>query len=430
MRRSWVVVRREFLTRVKTKGFWLGLIFFPIFIVAIFIIPIWISSLKLDKSLRFVAIDFSGQVLDRMEAFLSDTTRSGKRVYVFLRKNLPSPAALEDLKPELNEMVENKEIDGYLVIPAGILDPGRNEKAQLYTKKVTDFILLRRMEDALNQAIQIKRFERSGIDVHLVAQLMKRVDLKTYKVGPEGEEEERGGTFFLAYVLALALYMGILLYGVTVMRAVLEEKSNRVAEMVVSSVRPFELMSGKILGVGFVAVVQFSIWAATMFVLSEFREPMAQAFGVSASAVPALPSVPLDLAVYFVIYFVLGFLLYSTMYAALGSTADSEQELQQLQTPLIFMLVLPILLLSFVIRTPDATLSVVLSILPFTSPIIMPARMAVARPPVVEILSSIVFLLAALLVMVWLAAKIYRVGILMYGKRASLQEIVKWVRYG
>ena len=427
------VVKREFLTRIRSKGFLVGLVLFPVFMVAMVAIPVVFSSLKSEKQHHFVVIDLSGKVLPLFRTALRDTTKDGKPLFVLMEKKLPAPANLDKVKQELNQLVEKKEIEGYLIIPEDVVSPQdltKRPRVEFYSKKVTDFTLLRSLSSALNEAVRALRFRESGIDPALVRRLLVPVDLRTFKLAAGKAQEDRGFTFGVTYILALSLYMGLLLYGVMIMRSVLEEKTDRVVEMIVSSVKPFQLMTGKLIGVGGVGLVQFSIWGVFLFVLMQFKEPLIRLFGADPGVLPGLPSVPVGVIVFFVVFFVLGFFLYATLYAAVGAMVSSEQDAQQLQTPIIMFLIIPVLLMMPIMQHPESQLAVILSLIPFFAPIIMFMRISVLVPPVWQIALSLALLVLTIWFMLWLAGKIYRVGILMYGKRPSLGEVVKWVRFG
>jgi ABC-2 type transport system permease protein len=274
------------------------------------------------------------------------------------------------------------------------------------------------------------RLEDSGLEPALVNKLIRDVGLKTYKVSSRGEEsEDRGATFAMTYIMVFMLYMVILIYGASISRKVLEEKTTRVIEMVVSSVKPFQLMAGKILGVGSAGLLQFSLWAGFMLLASSYRVKIGEAFGLDPSQLTGLPSLPYSVLVFYVVFFILGYLLFSTLYAAIGAMVNSDQEAQQLSMPIVMFLVLPMVMMIYIIRAPDSVLSVTLSMIPFFAPTIMFMRISIMMPPWWEVALSLGILLATILAMVWLSGKIFRVGILMYGKRPSLPEIVKWLRY-
>ena len=274
------------------------------------------------------------------------------------------------------------------------------------------------------------RIRQAGFDQELVESITREVNLTTFKIGPGGEKkEERGQTFIVAYILVFFLYMAMILYGNFVLRAVIEDKSSRVVELLVSSIDPFKLMAGKIFGVGAVGLTQFIIWALAAALIMVYSGALLGLFGVDPTG-KNLPILELDMTilVYFVVFFVLGYILYATLYAAIGAMVNSEQEAQQLISPLILLLVIPMIMIAYIIGNPHTPTSIAFSMIPFFSPMIMFTRIVVDVPPTIEILVSIGILIASILLLIYLSAKIFRVGILMYGKRPTLPEVMRWIR--
>ena len=224
--------------------------------------------------------------------------------------------------------------------------------------------------------------------------------------------------------MGVILYISILVYGLYVMRGVLEEKQSRIIEVLLSSVKPFQLMLGKVTGIGLVSLTQVTIWVASMFTISSIAAGQAIAFGDFK-----IPRIPLSMVLYMLLFMILGYFLYSTLYAMVGAIVSSEEDGQQMQMPITILLVLPYILSSFVLSKPDSTTSIILSMIPFFSPILMFMRITVQQPPWWQIALSIGLLIATIFGAIWVAAKIYRVGVLMYGKRPSLPELVKWLKY-
>jgi ABC-2 type transport system permease protein len=211
------------------------------------------------------------------------------------------------------------------------------------------------------------------------------------------------------------------MYGMTVMRSIIQEKTTRIIEVLLSAANPFQIMAGKILGLGSVSFTQYLIWALFGMILLVFG---AQVMPVSAEAFSFSPMI----LFYFVLFYVLGYFLFASMYAGVGAVTNNDQEAQQLATPITFMLIIPIILISFMVKNPDSTVVQVLSYIPFFSPIIMFARINLASPPLIEIWASIIILIITIIFMIWIVSKIFRIGILMYGKRPTLPEIAKWLR--
>jgi ABC-2 type transport system permease protein len=343
-----------------------------------------------------------------------------EKLVIELHQEDPGPdpeATRERVKAE----VQRKGYDGMLVLPAGLADDGTPEYV---APNVAAFKLLSVLERAVNDVVVADRLTGAGLDPDAVRELTRRVDLDTLKLGKGGEETtDRGQAFFLAYVFMMIIYVTVLMYGIYVMRGVLEEKSSHVVEVIVSTVKPFELMLGKILGIGAVGLTQFVIWAALMAAVT--APGAATAVGISGID---LPSIPTQLLVFFVIYFVLGFLLYGTLYAGIGAAFDTEQEAQNFQGAVTMFLVVPLVLMMQIINQPDGTLSVVLSLVPFFTPMLMFLRMTLTSVPWIQLAASVVLMIAAILACTWVVAKIYRVGILMHGSKPKLKDLFRWVR--
>ena len=436
MRKILAVIKREYIQMVRTKGFIIGTVLGPVFMIALIVVPIIVSSVSVEKQETIGVVDLTNEIFMELDKKLDHKDyrlKDGFRRYV-LEKFEPS-AGTEELRHELRERVLKKELSAYIYIPEDVLEIGardsavrdsepEEEKVEYVSEHTTDFEKLRAINRALNNVVIEKRLKREGLDPQKVAQYIKRVGLQPIKITKKGEEEDTGGTFMISYILALIIYMAILIYGQVIMRGVIEEKSSRVVEVVLSSLRPFQLMMGKILGIGAVGLTQFSIW--TLFGIG------ASVYGTSfipAGANFAMPSIPAYVFVYFVVFFILGYFLFGTLYAAIGSLVNSEKEAQQLVMPVTMFLIVPIMLMIFIIRAPNSPIAVFLSFIPFFAPILMFLRITVLIPPFGQIGASIVILILTILFMIWLTAKIYRVGILMYGKRPKLAEIVRWMRY-
>ncbi|HEX9972523.1 MAG TPA: ABC transporter permease [bacterium] len=229
-------------------------------------------------------------------------------------------------------------------------------------------------------------------------------------------------------IRVMFLYMALIMYGAFVMRSVYEEKLARVVEVVISSCKPFQLMAGKVLGVGAVGLTQYLIWALVAGLLTVYSGAIMQMFSASANGF-SIPTIPISVLIYFVVFFILGYLLFATLYAALGAIVNSDQDAQQLQYPVIMIIVVAFFLAFSIIKNPDSNMSKIVSLIPFFSPITMFTRIAVQMPPFLEILLSIVLLIVTTLCLIWLAGKIFRVGILMYGKRPTLPELLNWIKY-
>ncbi len=438
MRKILSVIKKEYIQIVRTKGFIIGTILGPVMMAVLIVVPVIMSTVAVDKQKTIGVVDLSREIFLDLDTKLGQEDYrldDGFRRYVLRKTELLPGVRVDELKKELNEKVLNGELSAYILIPEDVLEVEDTETAakkeksedrdmEYVAQHTTDIQELAELNKALNSVIIEKRLRKGGLDPQKVSQYIKQVRLTPIKVTKKGEEKDMMGTFMVSYFLALILYMAIFIYGAVIMRGVIEEKSSKVVEVILSSIKPFQLLLGKILGIGAVGLTQFSIWAVFGLAATQFSQTL-----IPAGADFNLVSIPAYIFVYFVVFFILGYFLYGTLYAAVGSMVSSEKEAQQLMMPITMFLVLPLLLLIFVIRSPDSALSVFLSMFPLFAPIIMMLRVSVLLPPFIQVGGAIVLLILAVLVMTWLAAKIFRVGILMYGKPPKFAEIIRWLRY-
>ena len=423
MSKIWSVIKREYLQIVKTKGFIIGTILGPVLMAALVLIPIAAQLATVGEQKTIGVIDASGEIFSGLDKKLDHKMKDGRKRYV-LREFAPT-TDVNSLRLVLSRKVLSKELSAYLYIPRNILEGGETEYVSLH---VSDFEEIRRISETLNGVVVEKRLDRAGLDPQKIAQFIRHVGMKTIKATAKGEEEDTGGTFAVSYLLVLILYMTLFFYGAIIMRGVIEEKNSRVVEVVLSSMRPFQLMVGKMLGIGAVGFTQYAIWALFGFGLTRYSRAFVVSSFPAASAFK-MPSIPAYIFIYFVVFFILGYFLYGTIYAAIGAMVNSEKEAQQLLMPVTMFLIVPMLLMMLVLRSPSSSISVILSLFPFFAPILMLMRVCVLLPPFTQVAGSIVLLVLTVLLMIWITARIYRIGILMYGKRPGLGEILKWIRY-
>ena len=416
------VIKREYIQIVRTKGFIIGTILGPILMAAFIVIPVLVSLVSVDKQEKIGVVDLSGEIFMELNTRLDATLRDGSRRYLLERYESEHG---KDIREALNQKVLGKELSAYIFIPADVI---RGGTVDYVSEHVSDFDKIRNISSVLNNIVIEKRLKTEGLDPNKIATYMQPVQFSTNKVSTRGVEEDVGGTFIIAYVLVLILYMTLFFYGGIIMRSVLEEKNSRVVEIVLSSMKPFQLMMGKILGIAAVGFTQYAIWAFFGLAATRYSRKIVSGL-VPADTGFKIPSVPGYIFFYFVVFFILGYFLYATFYAAIGAMVNSEKEAQQLLMPVSMFLIIPILLMTLVLKSPDSSISVVLSIIPFFAPILMLLRICLLLPSAVQIGGAVIFLILSTVVMIWVAAKIYRVGILMYGKRPNLKEIVKWMRY-
>jgi len=423
MRKIWLIVKREYITRVRTKGFVIATILLPLLTIGMFAFSVFMATRQSDRTLKLAILDEAGGSAALIAQGLTEKLPNGLPVCQVV-KTVEQPASAAIAGDELRAQVEKGRLDAYLVVPK---DNGPEASAELHTKNVGDLARTGSIRRAVSDAVISRRLKERGIQLEDVSHVVRGVDVKTIKVTEQGETEEKGQTFVTSIIIGILLYTTLLVYGALTMRSVLEEKTTRIVEILVSSVRPFHLLIGKILGIAAVALTQYAIWAVTGGLFAAYAGAMASAFRPGAS-IPQLHLHPSTL-IYMVLFFLAGYLLYASLYAAVGAMVSSEQEAQQAQTPLTLIIVLSFLLFNVVLRNPNSQMSIVLSVIPFFSPILMVLRIAMQTPPFWQIGLALALSGLTTLGVVKLSAKIYRVGILMYGKRPSLIELMRWLRY-
>ena len=423
MNKIFAVIKREYFQIVKTKGFIISTVLAPVIMIAFIAVPVLLSVKSTGEKKTIAVVDMTGQVFQEFDRTLAEYKMKDESRRYTVQEFRPT-ADISGLRSLLSQRVLANEFSAYIFIPDSILSGG---EAEFVSQHVSDFDEIKRLSESLNRVVVGLRLKKEGLDPQRVSDYMKHVGLKTIKVTPQGEKEDVGGTFAMAYVLVLLIYMTLIFYGSIILRGVIEEKSNRVVEVVLSSLKPFELMMGKILGIGAVGLTQYAVWALIGLVMSQYGMSMVTSLVPAASGIKF--AIPPYIFFYFVVFFILGYFLYGTLYAAVASTVNNEKEAQQMLMPITMFLVLPILLMTMVIKDPSGSTSVILSLIPFFAPIIMFMRICVLMPPAWQVALSIGLLGLTVVAMVWLAAKIYRIGILMYGKKPSLPEIVKWIKY-
>ncbi len=421
-----VLVKREYLSRIKTKGFWLSTILVPALFAGLALLPALVMS-KTTTDHTLVLVDRTGRIAGPLEQRLEEASEGGAgqvRFDVRVEDAAVSASERERQRADLERRVLDEEIDAWLWISGEGLEDNRVE---YHAESVSNFLTQEVLEDALSEEVRRQRLAGAGIDPDQVAELTRSVGLETVKVTEEGGRAEAGfAGVALAYVLFLLLYMIIIIYGQQVMNGVLEEKTSRAVEVVISSVRPFELMIGKLVGIGLVGLTQLAIWLGTIAVLTAPGVVTAMAYLPEDLSIPQLG---LGLALHFGICFVLGYFLYASFYAAIGSAFNNVQEAQQLASVAVVFLVAPLVLFMPVVNDPNATWAVVASLIPLFTPLLMMLRVAVQTPPVWQILLGYGLTVLFVGFMIWLTSRIYRVGILMVGKKPTIQEIWRWVRY-
>ncbi len=425
MRKVWLVVKREYLTRVRTRGFIFGTFAVPLFLVALVVILALVVSRQTAQTVKLAMIDNTGTIAGAVIQGLGQKLPGGAPAFEIVRRvDHPEPAVEARLRQELGRQVNQGEIDAFLVIPAGVLE---GEPAIFHTRNPSDVGPSSTVRRALDDAATAQRLRERGLDVENVRALVGGVKLTLIKVTKEGDVVERGQTIVIAFVLTFFLFMTIFVYGLATMQSVQEEKNTRVVEILLSSLRPSHLLWGKMLGVGAVGFTQFAVWLTSGALLATYGAAAIAAFRPGAS-LPHI-SFPFLTLGFVVAFFIAGYFLYASLYAAIGAMVSSTEEAQQVSTPLNVLFGFSTVLLGVIIRDPNSPTAVAFSMIPFFSPVHMVLRITLQTPPLWQILLSFSIIVLTTSAIMHFSARIYRVGILMYGKRPSLRELVKWLRY-
>jgi ABC-2 type transport system permease protein len=328
----------------------------------------------------------------------------------------------------LSSDVAATSFDGVLVIDSATLRTGKLEYLGNNTSALET---MGQLERSVSQVLIATRLQKAGIDPSVMATAMGGADLTTIKVS-DGKATGQSGTasFFIAYIMGFVLYLTMTIYGQQTLTSVIEEKTSRIMEVLVSSLSPFQMLLGKILGVGLTGLLQIGIWATSIILLTTQKEAIAHALHVNADAMQsfAIPSMSSSLLIVFMVFFVLGFLLYGSLYAAVGSMFNVVQEAQQMAFFVQMVMMVAFISMFAILKDPSGGLGTAMSIAPFFSPLIMPVRWSLASVPASQLALSLALAVLAIVAVSWIAGRIYRTGILMYGKKPSFGEIFRWVR--
>lgn len=435
MHKLWAVIRREFQTRVQSKAFVIGTILGPVLMGFLMVMPILMMS-RDTKAKRVVVIDGAGGNLGlALERELAEARRGtgpdARHRYEVIR--IPAQGRVEAVRDSLVPLTglardTVHRLDGLLIATDAAVDTGTVTYLGDNVGSPSDMGLL---ENLIQNVILTERLQRRGVDPAIVRDANGRVNLVTSKISEGRLTGESGeASFVLAYAMAFILYFALLIYGIQVMTSVLEEKSNRIMEVLASSLTPFQLMAGKVIGVGAVGLLQLGIWVGTAMLLSANAVAIAGLFNMppEAAAQMPLPAISPDLLIIFLLFFTVGFFLFAALYAAVGAMCNTMQEAQQMSTAVTLLVAVAFFSIFSLLNEPNGTLAKVFSLIPFFAPIVMPVRYSLTSIPLYEVAISFAITVLGLFGVAWIAGRIYRVGILMYGKKPSLKELFHWIR--
>jgi ABC-2 type transport system permease protein len=443
MDKLWVVIKREYLERVRSRWFIFTTIFGPVFFGIITILPgyMTVKGMKNAQVSSIRILDATGTGLGHRVAARLATKRDSAAVSPMRTRagsvdiSQAIPSEVEDVNPPKLALAEStatkavmsNESPGYLVVDSATLAKGTARYAGRNASAVGQMELI---QEAVRQSLIAARLESEGLKPERIDSLVRvKVDLTATRLDERGRGDSGLVSVIFGFIVAFMLYMMIMLYGQNVMRGVLEEKMTRVAEVVMASVKPDILLAGKILGVGAVGLTQQVVWVGSAAAFITYGAIMAKAMGLPAMQNFTFPTVSPVLFASLFFFFLLGYILYSSMFAAVGAMVGSQEEVQQAAQPVILLLVASIIFIQPILLNPSSTLAVSMSIIPFTAPVIMPLRMTAIQVPPLELAASLIGLAVTCLATIWAAARIYRIGLLMTGKRPNLKELMRWIKY-
>lgn len=430
-----LIIHREYITRVKKKSFIIMTLVGPLLMAALFVVPVIMANMEDDEKKTFA-------VKDTEKLFAESLKRIEN--YEF---NFVSEVNIDSMKADFEE-------SGYYAF-VNIGDSTQNYAVQMYSFRPVSLSVKQDIRAAVEKTVRNRNYRKLGISSEAIAEAKTDVSVKTIVWTEDGEKSSSSElNLIIGYIAAIIIYMFVFMYGVQVMRGVIEEKSNRIIEVIVSSVKPFQLMAGKISGIALVALTQFLLWVILTAIIvsilgifmpdinpSDMSGGMAMGADGSAAAQDFADGKIAEimagiygfnwvkLGISFIFYFLGGYLLYASLFAAIGAAVDNETDTQQFMLPVTIPLILSIVAAQGVVQDADGALAEWLSLIPFTSPIIMPIRAALTDIPLWQFALSALLLIGTFFATTWLAGKIYRTGILMYGKKVSYKELWKWVRY-
>jgi ABC-2 type transport system permease protein len=416
MSKVFTVIRKEYLERVRSKGFVIGTVIGPALMSLMFLMPMLLADKGGQDQRTVGVVDLSGSFFEPMQEVLSEWGQEN----VTLRLLGTDPNQAQELTDRMKEQILAEDLHSGLVIAPDFI---QSRQVSFYNKSVSSLILREKvLAPALNRLLRERRFMSAGVPDTLFAFLSERSDWTSIAITEEGEQEQQNEdmTAIMAVVLIMIIYIMVIMYGNHTLTAVIEEKGSRMVEVLLSSISPGSLMLGKIMGIGLAGLTQFSIWTVAFFILS--RQGV-QLGGVTFEASFLTPLI----LVSFLVFFLLGFFLYATLYAGVGAMCNSVQDAQQFMF-LNFGLVLPMMMLPVVMESPNSTLATVLSLVPLFSPVLMFMRVCLETPPVWQIGLSWLLMLASIILISRAAGKLFRVGILMYGAAPTWASLARSLR--
>ncbi len=410
-RKVWRVTLWEYLQRLKTKSFIIGLFLTPLLMLAFTVVPALLGTISDEETKTIYVFDQTGLIIDSLQNRLNRqyTLRSGEPNYRIVP--VAGSHDIDAVRDSLNRLLVEHRQDAFLVIPADVFDSLRVEYRAVNVSNIRD---QERLKNAVSAIIRESKYRSAGLDPEEMHKLTRSVDLRSVRVSEKGEQESGFfESFGLAYVFIITMMILILQGGGLMVRSLVEEKSSRLVEILISSCSPTDLLLGKIFGLGLLGLTQLAFWAI---------------LGAALVLGFDITSLPLDNLWLMLLYSLLGYMLYTAIFVGMGTLVTTEQEAQQITGYLSMLLILPFMVAIFATQNPDSTVITVLSLIPFLTPTMMVLRLPIVTPPTWEIVLSLVILSGTTVIVGWMAGALFRTGLLLTGKKPTFNEVLRWLR--
>ena len=413
------VIRREYIESIRRKAFMITTVVVPIVMSLFFVLPVLFAKMEPQTVSRVAVVDQTGSIAPQFVAALTDTLKNGKRQ--FSATIVPATdASYEGSRSAQIDAVKRGDTDIVIAIPRGIMT---GEKASYITREQRNYNVLERFEKALSDVVLKQRLANEGLDYERVKNLTEPVSMEMNQITATGTVEKKSflAEYGVVFVFVMLLYTSIQSWGVTIAKSIVEEKSSRIIEVLLSTLTPRDLIMGKLVGVGMAGLTQLGIWTLVGLTLTGGAIPMAMAT-MGSMHIPPITFF------YFVTFFILGFMLFASLFMVIGAVSSTEQDAQQMQVLVTLPMLVPLMSLMMFMQNPNSAIAIGMSLFPPFTPLLMMARIILLTPPLWQILLGMGLMLLTIVVGVTFAARVFRVGILMHGKRPSLRELVHWYR--
>ena len=407
---KWLIIfNKEYVQTVRTKAFILSTLLMPLVLILLMGLPTYLQKKTMEKVKTYQVLDESGSITE------------------VLAENLPGTMVMvswDASKDEGVAAVRNGEIETFLYFPKNIKE---SYEFEYYSRAVSDSQRITLLQSIVSRTLQREKISKRGFTEGEINELLKKADVRTFEVSKaEGTKKKSASmSFLVAYILVFLIYISVLTWAPMMLRSTIEDKNNRVVEVVVSHVKSGSIMAGKIIGTAAAGITQYIIWGVMVAGTVKLLSLLLPGFKAGANAFFA--QVKPDMFIYFIIYFILGYLVYSVVFAALGAQFSDMKDAQNSMGPIIMLAVLPLVLFMPVSQDPESTMAVVISQIPYLSSLML-MRIGISHVPASQIALSIILQMVTIVVEIWIAGKIYRIGIMSYGKKPSLKEVFSWLK--